>query len=288
MLGQVGQVTAGGLSTYLSALQQTAGQAIQQLQQQNAANVNLNDASNQFNNQITVVQSAINTAVEQINQAVGQAGTTFQGQYDVAYQALLQRNPNGVADDQFNQSVKTSFDGISAALGNTIKSIISNLTSTVAAANTTITQTQQTFMQAVLAAANPPVPVVNLTERSVDLGAAFGGSGVAALDAGNSKALGGASIVAYKWVLCDPSYKPAQFGVALAGNAAAGCNTVQGFQSSSSDFQFQTCNLLPNDYIARITVTDSNNQSGSMDVKVHVLAPTYDDPASAVRSLAQA
>ena len=288
VLAQEAQSTRGGLTSFLATVQQAADQALQQLQQANQANLNINDASNAFSNQLTVLQNAINTAGQQIDDGLAQASSSFQQQYDALYQALLQRHPDGTPDDQFNQAVQALFASINGSLGNTFSAIRGNLSSVVTSTNTNIAQLQQTWMQTLTAASNPPVPVVNSTERSIDLGAAFGGNGIAALDAGNSKASGGASIVSYKWVLCDPSYKPAQFGVPLAGNATAGCNPISGYTSSSADFGFTTCNLPSADYIARVTVVDSNSVSAAMDVKVHVLPATYDDPATRLRNLAQA
>lgn len=288
MLAQEGQTTRGGLTSYLAAVQQVADLALQELQQANQANLNINDAQNAFSTQLTSLQNALTSAGQQIDDGVAQASTTFQQQYDVIYQALLQRHPDGTPDDQFNQALQALFASINGSLGNNFTTIRNNLSSVVTSTNTNIAQVQQTWMSTLSAASNPPVPVVNSTERSIDLGAAFGGSGITALDAGNSKASGGASIVSYKWVLCDPSYKPAQFGVPLPGTATAGCNPISGYSSSSSDFAFNTCNLASADYIARVTVVDSNSVSAAMDVKVHVLPATYDDPATRVRNLAQA
>lgn len=286
-----GQTTSGGLSSYLATLQQTAGLALQQLQQLNADSNTLNNANTQFTSQVNSVQSAINAAAQQINNAVAQASASFQAQYDAANQALLQRNPSGTPDDQFNTAVKTAFDSTNNALGQTFKTILANLETTVAAANTSIAQAQQTLASGIVGKPCDPgqiCPAVNTTEKSVDVGAALGGPGVSALDASSSKPSTGGSIVAYQWVLCDPSYKPAQTGVALPGATTAGCNAITGYQSSSAEFQFPTCNLQPNDYVARVKITDTNNQSAAMDVKLHILAPAYDDPATVVRDLAQA
>ena len=286
-----GQTTSGGLTSYLATLQQAAGQALQQLQQLNADSNTLSTASTQFDSQVTTVQDAINTASQQISNAVAQAAASFQTQYNTANQALLQRNPSGTPDDQFNQAVKSAFDSTNASLGQTFKTILSNLEAAVAAANTNIAQAQQTFAATIVGKPCDPgqiCPAVNTSEKSVDVGATLGGPGVAALDASGSKASTGGSIVSYQWVLCDPSYKPAQTGVALPGSATAGCNAISGYASSSADFQFPTCNLQPSDYIARVKITDTNNQSAAMDVKLHILAGAYDDPSTVVRNLAQA
>lgn len=286
-----GQTTSGGLSSYLATLQQTAGQALQQLQQLNADSNTLNSANSQFTSQVNSVQNAINAAAQQINNAVAQAAASFQSQYETANQALLQRSPSGTPDDLFNQQVKTAFDSTNNALGQTFKTILANLETTVAAANTSIAQAQQTFAAGIVGKPCDPgqiCPAVNTTEKSVDVGAELGGPGVSVLDASSSKPSTGGSIVSYQWVLCDPSYKPAQTGVALPGATTAGCNAITGYQSASSEFQFPTCNLQPNDYVARVKITDTNNQSAAMDVKLHILAPAYDDPSTVVRDLAQA
>ena len=286
-----GQTTSGGLTSYLATLQQTAGQALQELQQLNADSSTLNNANTQFSSQVNSVQSAINAAAQQINNAVAQAAASFQTQYNTANQALLQRNPSGTPDDQFNQAVKAAFDSTNAALGQTFKTILANLETVVASANTTIAQTQQTLASTIVGKPCDPgqiCPAVNSTEKSVDVGAALGGPGVAALDASASKASTGGSIASYQWVLCDPSYKPAQTGVALPGSTTAGCNAINGYASTSADFQFPTCNLQPADYIARVKIIDTNNQSAAMDVKLHILAGAYDDPPTVVRDLAQA
>ncbi len=285
---QEGQTTRGSLSSYIAAVQQEADQALQQLQQNNQANVNISNASSAFTSQVSMMQDAITTAGQQIDSAVLQAGSTFEQQYNAIYQALLQRHPDGAPDQQFNDALQALFNSINGSLGNTFTAITSNLKSVVSTVNTNIAQTQQTFLQTIIAASNRPEPKVNSFERSIDLGAAFGGPGVSALDASSSKALGGASIASYNWVLCDSSYKPGQFGVPLPGTATAGCNPLSGYTSTSADFAFPTCNLVPGDYIARITVTDTNNTASAMDVKVHVLPPTYDDPPTVVRNLAQA
>src|SRR5262249_19120231 len=89
----------------------------------------------------------------------------------------------------------------------------------------------------------------------------------------------------YRWVLCDSSYKPANFGVPILANTS-GCNPLPGYGVAAAEFSFPTCILVPNDYVAPAYVTDNNNRTTALDTKAHVLAPTYDDPVTRVRNLA--
>lgn len=294
LIAQEGQTAIGGLSAYLATVQQSAGLALQQLQQANTTNADLSGVTQQFNAQIAEVQQAIAAATLQVNQAATTAQNSFGSQFDAAYQALLQRNAAGTADDAFNQAVGSAIRAATSTLAQTLNDIRGNLDSTLTTANDTIAQEQQTAMASLVAAGAKPCdpgqicPKVNSVERNIDVGAALGGPGVQSLDASSSSASAGGTIVSYRWMLCDPTYKPANVGQAMAGNNAPVCNAVPGYQSSSSEFQFPTCNLAPNDYIARLTITDSNNKSAAMDVRLHILAGAYDDPATVVRDLAQA
>jgi hypothetical protein len=66
--------------------------------------------------------------------------------------------------------------------------------------------------------------------------------------------------------------------VPLVGNPA-GCNALPGLMSTSAQFTFPTCNLAPNDYIARLVVADTNQKISAMDVKLHLLGvPTTIPP----------
>jgi hypothetical protein len=109
----------------------------------------------------------------------------------------------------------------------------------------------------------------------------------ASFDASTSTPLAGTTLTNTGWVLCDPSYRPGQVGVPLAGDTP-GCREIPGFSSTGSDFQVNTCSLTPADYTARLTVSDSNGRSSAMDVRLHITAPAYDDPATRLRSLAGA
>ncbi len=283
------QTNKAGLTALIASVQQAVDQTLQQLQAANQGNVvDLLPATNSLNQQITAIQNAINQAGGQVDQAVTSALATFDSQYQLAWNALLQRDPAGVPDATFNRAVQAAYDQVNASLGQAFANISTGLNTNVQAATGTVTQLQQTWLTTIAAAAIvPPTPAVNNTEFSAFLGAAFGGGTIAAPDAGRSKGNNGASVTRYQWVLCDSGYRPAQWGVPIAANAT-GCNPLPGYASTNTDFQFPTCNLTAADYIARVTVTDTNNQQAAMDVKIHVLSATYDDPPTRVLNLAAA
>jgi hypothetical protein len=281
-------ITRGGLGAYLLALQQSIDLARQQLQDANSGNVDLSGSSTAFAAELASAQSAVDTAGGAVDKAAADATAAFDTLYATAYNALLQRSADGTPDNIFNAAVQAAYQQASADMAQQFNVIRGNLDTSVKNATANVGQIQNTWMSTVTASAKqPPVPAVNSIERTIDLGGAFGSGSIAALDAANSKATPGATIMGYHWVLCGKDYRPAQFGVPIAGNAT-GCNPIPGYASSSSEFSFATCNLEGTDYIARVTVTDSNNQSSAMDVKVHVLPPTYEDAGQRFTSLAQA
>ena len=289
LFDQERQTNKAGLTALVASVQQAVNQTLQQLQSANQGNVvDLSPATNNLNQQVATIQNSINQAGGQVDQAVTSALATFDSQYQLAWNALLQRNPAGVPDDTFNQALQAAYNQVNASLGLAFANIAGSLNTNVQAATGTVTQLGQTWMTTIAnAAIAAPTPAANNTEFSAFLGAAFGSGSVTAPDASRSKGNNGASIVRYQWVLCDSGYRPAQFGVPIPANAT-GCNPLAGYASTSSDFQFPTCNLTAADYIARVTVTDTNNQQAAMDVKVHVLASTYDDPTTRVLNLAAA
>ncbi|MGI9102043.1 MAG: FecR domain-containing protein [Terriglobales bacterium] len=283
------QTARAGLASYVTAAQQSANQVSQSLQQANQGNaVDLTQATTNLNNAVATVQTAVDQAGGQIDAAALSATTEFDTSFQTAFNALLQRNPAGAPDQAFNDAVQAIFQQVNTTLGTNFNTITSALSGASQTAGGSIGQTAQTWMTTIGAAiVQPPVPAVNASERSIDWGAAFGGS-IAAVDASKSQGVNGATITRYNWVLCNESYKPAQFGVAIPASTT-GCSPKPGFASSNSDFPFGTCNLTAGtDYIARVTVTDSNNQQAAMDVKVHVLAGAYDDPATRLKNMAGA
>ena len=287
-LDQLRQTGDSSLSTIVAALQQIVDQANQALSQANqnlTPAVDLSQANSGLNGQITALQTAATAATQQIDQAAGSAGAGFDNAYTTAYNALLQRNSAGTPDDTFNQAVSAAFQTANNSLQQAIVGAQNSLRGQVQTAGNQIGQIAQTWMNTINTTASSqqsgPTPASNGVEKSVDVGAEL------TLDASSSKATSGASIVAYNWSLCDASYKPSQFGVPLVGNPA-GCNALPGMMSSNAQFTIATCNLTPGDYIARETVVDSNQKIASMDNKVHILAGTYDDPATRLKNLAAA
>ncbi len=287
LFGQEGQSNKAGLMALIASVQQSVDQTLQQLQMANQGNVvDLGPAANTLNQQVTAIQNAINTAGGQVDQAVASALATFDSQYQLAWNGLLQRDPAGVPDATFNAALQAAYDQVNTSLGLAFAQINSGLNSNVQNATSAVSQLQQTWLTTIGSAApQAPTPAVNNTEVSAFLGAAFGGGTIAAPDASRSRGNNGATIQRYQWVLCDSSYRPAQFGVLISATAT-GCNALSGYASSNADFPFPTCNLTAGDYIARVTVTDTNNQQAAMDVKVHVLAASYDDPQTRVLNLA--
>ena len=288
LFDQERQTSKAGLTALIASVQQAVDQTLQQLQAANQGNVvDLSPATTNLNQQIATIQNLINQASGQMDQAVTNALATFDSQYQLAWNSLLQRSPAGVPDETFNQALQAAYSQANTSLGQAFANINSSLNNNVQSATSAVSQVQQTWMTTITAAGvSGPTPAVNNTEFSAFLGAAFG-TGVTAPDASRSRGNNGASIARYQWVLCDSGYRPAQFGVPISVNAT-GCNPLAGYVSSNADFQFPTCNLTAGDYIARVTVTDTNNQQAAMDVKIHVLSAAYDDPPTRVLNLAAA
>ncbi|MCU1306393.1 MAG: hypothetical protein JWN45_1088 [Acidobacteriaceae bacterium] len=124
-------------------------------------------------------------------------------------------------------------------------------------------------------------PKTDSDERSYDQGL------MAGFDASRSKGSGNSSIAGFSWVLCDPSYKPQVVGVPLPSNDSK-CHPLAGYAANSPDFRFQTCQLAPQDYIARLTVIDDKQKTAVMDVRLRVLKGDYEDPATRLQSAAAA
>lgn len=109
-----------------------------------------------------------------------------------------------------------------------------------------------------------PLPAIK-GPQTVEAGA------VAGFDGSGSQGGGNAAIQAYQWDLCQP------------GTA---CTPISGFGSAESVFNVSTCALAPGVYPLRLTVTDSNNKSGSALGAFEVLTPGYETPAQRVYTLA--
>jgi hypothetical protein len=265
-----------------SALQQEADRGLQTIQENDSKlpqPVSTDQISQQLNNIVAGVSAsgttretqAYNTATAAIAQIVA---------------AILPKIQDG---SEPTANLGTDLDKQFAPINDAFQSALSQIHTDLAAQSSTqiqaIDQLVANFEQTLTAAAQqqaaPPVPKVDSQDRSYEAG--FQGS----FDAGGSTALGGASVAGVSWVLCDPSYKPAQVGVVLPANPPA-CRPVPGFAASGGQFQFDTCDLNPGDYTARVTVADSSGKASAMDVRLHILQPGYDDPATRLLGLANA
>ncbi|MEO6120015.1 MAG: FecR domain-containing protein, partial [Terriglobales bacterium] len=176
--------------------------------------------------------------------------------------------------DRVNGPLMARFKGIQEGLGGTAKSINARFLQTMA-------RWVENFRVEAARQRAVPIPKVDADERTYDLGL------VAAFDAARSTPTPGSSIANYNWVLCDPAYRPQQVGVPLPPNDTR-CQPMAGYASNASDFKFPTCELNAQDHIARVTVTDTNNRSTAMDVRVRILPPQYEGPGVRLRSLSDA
>jgi len=287
-LQQLTAAGTAGLGGFLTGAQQSAdviAQAVTNANLNLPKPIDLSNFANALNQQYGTVQNALqnqDTAIQAASQA---AAAQFQAAYDAAYQALLQRNPSGTPDSTFNTAITTAFQNANNTLQAAISGSQSTLNGTVQNYSSSLTQIQQDWIQninaAALAEAPGPTPKVNALERDVELGA------VASFDASGSTANQGQTIASTSWVVCSPSYQPQGFGSPLDPSTAA-CNGIQGLSSTQSEFDIPTCSLNAGTYFVRLTLTDSNNKSTPMDLKLLVLDPSYGTPTQTVQSLASA
>ncbi len=119
-------------------------------------------------------------------------------------------------------------------------------------------------------------------EHSFDVGAP------AILDATKSKGSQQSAITAFKWDLCDAEYRPQELGVPYDPEKNNACKPIPNFTGTAAEFKFETCDLVPQDYIARLTVTDENHHTAAVDYRVRVLPETYPGPEEVLQGLAQA
>ena len=97
LFDQERQTSKAGLTALVASVQQAVDQTLQQLQSANQGSlVDLSPATNNLNQQIATIQNAINQAGGQVDQAVASALATFDSQYQLAWNSLLQRDPGGV------------------------------------------------------------------------------------------------------------------------------------------------------------------------------------------------
>ena len=287
-LQQLTQAGVAGLGGFLTGAQQSADQVSTQVTNANLnlpKPLDLSPFASSLNSQYGVLQNALQSQNTAIQNAAQNAENQFQTSYQAAYQALLQRDPTGTPDSTFNTAVNAAFQSANSTLQSAISGAQSSLNGNVQTYGTSLSDLQQSWIQnintAFTAQLPGPTPRVNALERTVELGA------TASFDASGSQAGQGASVVSTQWTLCSPGYKPNGYGMPLDPSTTA-CTGIAGFASTQSQFDIATCSLNPGDYYARLLLTDSNNKTTPMDVKLTVLAPNYGTPTQEVRALADA
>lgn len=267
-------------ATLKAGLQQEADQGLQTIQQ-NAGKLLQPVSTSQVSQQLATLIANFNASGA--NRET-QAYNTASGAVDQIVAAMVSKIQDGSEptaniaadlDKQFapaNQAFQSALNQIHTDFAAQAATQVQSIDQLVANFQQNITVAEQQQLA-------PPTPKVNSQEQTVELGLPV------SFDAGGSNAIAGASIAGTSWVLCDSSYKPAQTGVVLPANTPA-CRTVPGFAATGGQFQLNTCSLTPADYVARVTVTDTNGKSSAMDVRLHVTQPTYDDPAATLQKLA--
>jgi hypothetical protein len=288
-LDQLRSTGIGGLGAFLTGAQQAADQVAQQITQANQnlpKPLDLSPFSDALNRQYGVLSNDFKGGTGAVDKAAQDAATTFAGLYDTAYQSLLQRDATGTPDTTFRNALTAAFTQANAILQAALQSTQTGLNGALQIYGNQLNTIQQAWSQNINAAfqaeQSGPQPKVNALERIVELGA------TTSFDANSSSTSNSSdSINGYQWTLCAQNYQPSAFGQVLAPGTAA-CNGIQGFVSTSSEFQIATCSLQPGSYYARLAVTDSNSRVSQMDVKLTVLAPNYPTPGGTVRALADA
>jgi len=283
IIEQERQSEIAGINAILMGVQQSAAQGTDQVSQANSnlsPPLSLTPMQQDLNSYIQTLVAKSQDIAGKLNADAQSDTATFNTAADTAANAKNQ------TADQIRAGILDAFNKVNGQFEQSVASLHSQLTGPAISTNNQIVQEIATWMANVNAAQTAqnnavPVPAVNNSDKLVDLGADF------EFDASNSKGTNGASVTNVSWTLCDPSYKPAQIGVPIAANAP-GCNALSGYTSSNSTFDVQTCNLTPNAYIARVTITDSNQKQSAMDVRLTVGAPSYDDPATRLSSLVSA
>jgi hypothetical protein len=116
-------------------------------------------------------------------------------------------------------------------------------------------------------------------ERGLDVGLQ------AVFDGAKSRGAERATIVNFKWELCDPAYKPQQLGVPYDPAENTACKPLPDYQATGAEFKFETCDLVPADYVVRLTVTDVEGRKGAADFRLRVLPETFPSPEEVLQGM---
>lgn len=272
-----------GLNAIGIGVQQSAADTLQLLLTENAklpTPLPQSQIEKELGDTVAALLNEMGEAGKKINDEASAATAAYNSQADAAF-ARVPENAN--RDENLRRVAKEVFDRVNAELAAKFKGIHNALGGTAKSVNAQLNGAANRWMNVIRQemARQPqvPTPKVDAEERSFEVGV------FASFDAARSLGTGTSSIANYQWVLCDPSYKPQAIGVVLPANAP-GCRPISGYAATGNEFKFQTCMLPPTDYIARVTVTDTNGKSSAMDVRVRVNQPQYENPAERLRSLA--
>jgi len=287
-LQELTQTGITGLGGFLTGAQQTADQVSTQVTNANLnlpKPIDLSPFANQLNQQYGGVQTSLQGQNGAILTAEQNAANQFQASYDLAYQALLQRDATGTPDATFRTAINNAFTDANNSVLAAINGAQTLLNGNLQEYGNNLNQLQQSWIQNINQAFQQEQPgptiKVNALERIVELGA------TASFDASGSSAGQGGSIMSTSWTLCSQSYQPSGFGNPLDPGISP-CNGISGYASSQTQFDVPTCSLQAGSYFIRLAVTDSNNKVTPMDLKLTVVAPNYGTPTQAVRALADA
>ena len=260
---------------------QTAGDANNKL----AKPLDLSDFSTALKTETGGTIKSLVDAGTLVNTAAGAAGASFATTFDQALKDLQARTSGSVPDGVFTAALKAAFDKINGGLLEQFAATNKDLGGTASAHSTAIANDSIAVLEQIAAAAAKQGVNANISLPGADKSLEQGFD--ASFSAGSAASALGISVSSYRWVLCDPSYKPSVFGVPLPAGTPP-CTALPGYGSTSSDFAFPTCSLAPNDYVARLTVLDANNNPISVDIRLRVNAPAYDNPTDTLYKLAAA
>ena len=260
---------------------QTAGEANSKL----AKPLDLTDFSTALKTETGGTIKSLVDAGTLVNTAAGAASTSFATTFDLALKDLQARTSGSVPDAIFTAALKAAFDKINGGLLEQFAATNKDLGGTASAHSTAIANDSIAVLEQIAAAAAKQGVNANISLPGADKSLEQGFD--ASFSAGSAASALGISVSSYRWVLCDPSYKPSVFGVPLPAGTPP-CTALPGYGSTSSDFAFPTCALAPNDYVARLTVLDANNNPISVDIRLRVNAPAYDNPTDTLYKLAAA
>jgi hypothetical protein len=288
ILDQERQSEIAGLNAIGLGVQQSAGDTLAIILAENKKLPEPLDQSKIEQNlgeDVSPLLKGLNTAGGKLNEDTANAAKEFNTAADAAYAKIIGRKNATPPDDEIRKAVKDAFDKINADLLAKFKAIHEGLGADAKGVNAKLGGTENRWLELIrtetAAQKTMPLPKSDADERSFDQGL------MASFDAARSKGAGNSSIASYSWVLCDPSYKPQQVGIPLPASDNK-CRPLPGYAATSSDFRFPTCQLAPQDYIARVTVTDDKQKSASMDVRLKVLKGDYEDPTTRLQSAAAA